>query len=262
MTLRTITRSAVTAPPPLAVGPPPAPPGHAWILVPELTDGFSGTTIDTAKWEAGNGGWLGRAPAWFDPRNLSESGGMLALTLKKSDYAADPVLANLPKEYHTWTSASLRSRVKQEYGFFDIRAKPVMATASSAFWFSDDGAEIDMFELGGSAPEHAYTVHSTVHVFPEPWNHHVPHWARHSSWDLFQRPVDAFHIYSLQWDEQSIVMRVDGAEVARFTNTDWHRPMPVIFVIETMPDWFGLPQDADALPASFLIDWIHTWKLE
>ncbi len=29
------------------------------------------------------------------------------------------------------------------------------------------------------------------------------------------------------------------------------------FDIETMPDWFGLPQDADPLPASFLIDWIQ-----
>jgi hypothetical protein len=35
------------------------------------------------------------------------------------------------------------------------------------------------------------------------------------------------------------------------------RPDGMDFDIETMPDWFGLPQDADPLPASFLIDWIQ-----
>jgi hypothetical protein len=57
-------------------------------------------------------------------------------------------------------------------------------------------------------------------------------------------------------------MRIDGNTVARFANTHWHRPMPVIFDIETMPDWFGLPQDGDRLPTSFQIDWLRTWCQE
>lgn len=257
LTVRILTPS--TATPPESVGPPK---GTKWVKVPEFSDEFNGKAIDFQKWEAGNGNWLGRAPAHFDKRNLSIVDGKLNLQLKRADYPKDPVLAKLPKEYHTWTSASIRSRTKQLYGFFEIRAKPVCATASSAFWFSDDGSEIDVFEIGGSAPAHAFTVHSTLHVFPKPWNNNVPHWARSSSWDLEQRPVDAFHIYSLQWDEKRVIVRIDGQEVATFENTHWHRPMPVIFDIETMPFWFGLPQDSDKLPASFEIDWIRTWKAE
>ena len=249
----------VVAAPPQEVGPPPGP---RWVPVPELSDEFDGPTIDLAKWEAGNGGWKGREPAFFDPRNLSIQDGRLTLELKRADYAADPALAGLPKGYHTWTSASIRSRILRKYGFYEIRAKPVAATASSAFWFSHDGAEIDVFEIGGTAPAFAHTVHSTLHVFPAEWNGKVPHWARSSTWDLDARPVDDFHIYSLQWDEQAIVMRIDGGEVARFANTDWHREMPVIFDIETMPDWFGLPADGDALPGRFQIDWIRAWRAE
>lgn len=257
LTVRILTPTTTT--PPESVGPPA---GTNWVPVPELTDEFNGSELDQTKWELGNGNWKGRPPAYFDPRNVVVADGKLALQLKRVDYASDPLLAKLPKEFHTWTSASLHSRFMPLYGFIEIRAKPVMATASSAFWFSHDGAEIDVFEIGGSAPAHAFTVHSTVHVFPEPWNNQTPHWARGSSWDLDQRPVDAFHIYSLQWDEKRIVMRIDGNEVAAFDNTHWRRPMPVIFDIETMPDWFGLPKDFDTLPASFQIDWIHAWKAE
>lgn len=257
VSIRVITPSTVA--PPESVGPPAG--GH-WVKVPEFCDEFEGDRLDLAKWQPGNGGWQGRAPAYFDPRNLSVADGRLNLWLKRADYATDPALQKLPKVYHTWTSASVRTKQMRQYGFFEIRAKPVMATASSAFWFTNEGAEIDMFEIGGSAPAHAFTVHSTVHVFPQPWNDSTPHWARGSSWDLDQRPVDAFHIYSLQWDAQRIVMRIDGNMVAEFANTHWHRPMPVIFDIETMPDWFGLPQDGDQLPTSFQIDWIRTWRQE
>lgn len=243
---------------PLEVGPP----GTGWVPVPELSDEFNATTFDTAKWVPNGGGWLGRPPAFFDRRNVIQEGGMLNLQLARGDYVNDPVLNHLPKEYHTWTSATVHSTAQEKYGFFEIRAKPVAATASSAFWFTstENGTEIDVFEIGGTSPAFDHTVHTTLHVWPAAWNNRAPHWAHNSTWDLPERPVDGFHIYSLQWDEQVIVARIDGAEVARFANTSWHYAMPVIFDIETMPDWFGLPRDTDVLPARFQIDWIRTWR--
>ncbi len=42
-------------------------------------------------------------------------------------------------------------------------------------------------------------------------------------------------------------------------NTHWHQPLALCFDSETFAGWFGLPKE-DALPATFSIDYIRTWK--
>lgn len=44
-------------------------------------------------------------------------------------------------------------------------------------------------------------------------------------------------------------------------NTHWDQPLALCFDSETFAGWFGLPKD-DALPATFSIDYIRTWKRE
>jgi hypothetical protein len=42
-------------------------------------------------------------------------------------------------------------------------------------------------------------------------------------------------------------------------NTHWHQPLFLTFDSETMPEWFGMPNDAD-LPSTFSIEYIRSWK--
>ena len=41
----------------------------------------------------------------------------------------------------------------------------------------------------------------------------------------------------------------------RVENTHWHQPLYLIFDSETMPDWFGMPDDAD-LPSTFSVEYV------
>jgi hypothetical protein len=50
----------------------------------------------------------------------------------------------------------------------------------------------------------------------------------------------------------------DGVLVRTVANTMWHQPLFLIFDSETMPDWFGMPADAD-LPSTFSIEYVRAW---
>ena len=52
---------------------------------------------------------------------------------------------------------------------------------------------------------------------------------------------------------------VDGALVRTVENTHWHQPLYLIFDSETMPDWFGMPDDKD-LPSTFHVEYVRAWK--
>ncbi len=46
---------------------------------------------------------------------------------------------------------------------------------------------------------------------------------------------------------------IDGVLVRSVENTHWHQPLYLIFDSETMPEWFGMPNDND-LPSTFSIE--------
>jgi hypothetical protein len=41
----------------------------------------------------------------------------------------------------------------------------------------------------------------------------------------------------------------------------WHYPLYLTFDSETMPEWFGMPNDKD-LPSTFSIEYVRAWKTE
>ena len=52
---------------------------------------------------------------------------------------------------------------------------------------------------------------------------------------------------------------MDGVAVRTVENTHWHQPLYLIFDSETMPNWIGMPDDAD-LPSTFNIEAVRAWK--
>ena len=43
-------------------------------------------------------------------------------------------------------------------------------------------------------------------------------------------------------------------------NTHWHQPLSLNLDSETMPEWFGLPDEA-SLPSTFSVEYIRSWRL-
>ena len=44
-------------------------------------------------------------------------------------------------------------------------------------------------------------------------------------------------------------------------HTHWHQPLFLIFDSETMPEWFGMPDDKD-LPSTFSLEYVRAWKVK
>jgi beta-glucanase (GH16 family) len=244
---------------------PAGPPAHAkWVPWPEISDEFEGEVLDPVKWKPSSTFWKGRPPAYFDPRNVAVRSGGLELTIREADYENDPDLIAVRKansKFHTWTSATVEGLADIRYGYFEIKARVANASCSSAFWFTGDaGTEIDVFEIGGNSPGYESAMQSAVHIFPKPWNQMAPQWARSTQWDAVERLADANHVYGLEWDREAMTFYLDGHPVGRIPNTNFHFPIKLLFDIETMPGWLGVPQPEDRLPAVYRIEYFRAWR--
>ena len=229
----------------------------SWVPYAPMTDEFEGAKLDLRKWWPRNPRWLGRQPAYFWPGNVTVSDGKLHLTMRKEEVAEAPK----EKGYHTYTSAAVQSKGRVKYGYFEIKAKPMKSHGSSSFWFYHNEpqvwTEIDVFEIGGGAPGFERKYNMNVHVFKTPTE--KEHWSSHGEWVAPADLADDYHVYGLEWDEEKIRWYFDGVLVRWVANRHWHQGLTLNFDSETMPKWFGLPDDAD-LPSTYSIEYVRTWK--
>ncbi len=211
--------------------------------------------MDQAKWHDHNPGWLGRQPGYFSKNNVAVRDGKLHLTARVE------TLPDLPKGYHTFTTAAVKSKALVKYGYFEIKCRPMKSKASSAFWFYQDTkeewTEIDVFEASGGADgKWKNTYNMNVHVFRSPTQ--KKHLQNSKTWKPPFEMVDDYHVYALEWDKDVIKWWVNGEVVREVKNTQWHQPLHMNFDSETFPDWFGLP-DKETLPSTFSIEYVRSW---
>lgn len=232
-----------------------------WRKFEPLWDEFSGAALDTNKWVLGISGWKGRQPAWFNPANVTVGEGQLHLLMRRESVPKD-----LEHEgYHDYTSAALHTRTRSSYGYYEVKARPMNSGGSSSFWFTGEdtranpgwGTEVDVFELCGKHPQHDRRYYMTLHVWRTPWEKR--HWQVGGYWEAPQRFAEAFHVFGFEWNREELRWYVDGALVHTVQNARWHQPLSLIFDSETMPEWFGMPNDAD-LPSTFSIDYVRAWR--
>jgi len=229
-----------------------------WTKYEPMSDEFEGGALDMQKWIRNMSWWKGRQPALFKAENVTVEKGQLLLTMRK-----EAVPEEFAKQgYHDYTSAAVHSRNRTCYGYFEVQARPMNSGGSSSFWFQQDttpgwSTEIDVFEIGGKARGHENKYHMNLHVFRTPAEKR--HWSIGADWEAPWRLADDFHVYGLEWDKELIRYYVDGVLVRRVQNTHWHQPLYLIFDSETMPKWFGMPDDQD-LPSTFHIEYVRAWK--
>ncbi|MFH1719722.1 MAG: family 16 glycosylhydrolase [Planctomycetota bacterium] len=228
-----------------------------WTKYEPMWDEFDGAELKADKWYPTNPRWLGRQPAYFYPGNVRLSEGQLHLTMRKQEVPEMPQ----DKGYHTYTSAAVQSKGKVRYGYFEIKCRPMKSHGSSSFWFYDSTpelwTEIDVFEIGGGSPGFENKYNMNVHVFKTPTEN--KHWSSHGQWAAPSNLADDYHTYGLEWDSERIKWYFDGVLVRWVENTHWHQPLTLNFDSETMPDWFGLPNDGD-LPSTYSIEYVRAWK--
>jgi beta-glucanase (GH16 family) len=231
-----------------------------WIKVANFSDEFEGVALDTNKWTVGMAWWGGRQPAWFSASNVVVRNGQLHLMMRK-----EPVPEQLKdRGYHDYTSAALHAKTRCGYGYYEVKARPMNSGGSSSFWFQnvDQSAfpkwstEIDVFELCGKSAMHDRRDYMTVHLFSTP--DEKRHWQIGAYWESPKRLAEDFHVFGFEWDPAELRWFVDGALVRTVQNTHWHQPLFLTFDSETMPEWFGMPNDKD-LPSTFSAEYVRAW---
>jgi beta-glucanase (GH16 family) len=171
--------------------------------------------------------------------------------------------------YHTYTSAAMETIARARYGYFEVCARPMRSAGSSSFWFAsmdpkdrdkavNTGQEIDVFEIGGKAIGFEHKYNMNAHATRRTANN-VERWNTGGVWLSPWKLADDFHVYGLEWDEHWLQYYVDGVLVRKVENTCWHYPLRLIFDSETMPTWFGMPEDKD-LPSTFSVKYVRAWQ--
>lgn len=232
-----------------------------WVRFEPMWDEFDQPTLDTNKWTVGMYWWQGRQPAWFNPRNVVVRKGQLQLTMRREEVPAEMK----GRGYHDYTSAALHTKARSSYGYYEVKARPMNSGGSSSFWFQQEdpkvfpgwATEVDVFELCGKSAVHDRRFYMTLHVSATPEERR--HWQVGSYWESPWPFAEEFHVFGFDWDREELRWYIDGVLVHTVQNTHWQHPLFLIFDSETMPEWFGMPDDVD-LPSTFSIEYVRAWK--
>ncbi len=214
-----------------------------------FSDDFDGIAINPEKWMTP---WshADRTQNW---RNVGWSWELMDDDNVQVANGSCKILAQ--KEGDSWKSGVIQTcpTFQQKYGFFEARLKVARGFGYlSAFWLACDNAwppEIDIVETLGHEPQKAYMT-----------THYTKDNASYQSTVIGPDLSADFHIYSVEWDEQQIVYRLDQKEVGRHQNTAGFLSIPMFMLlnIHIGNSWAGHPTDTAA--AAMEIDWVRAWR--
>ncbi len=227
-------------------------------------DNFDGTTINTNNWtiETDNTGGGNNELQYYTPRNTNVyiDNGILILQALEEEY----------KE-HSYTSGKVTTLGFADWKYGRIEAKIKLPEGKGiwpAFWMlpTDEkygtwpnSGEIDIMELIGSDPT---TVFGTIHYGP-PWNY------TNGEYSLTEGKFsDAFHIFILEWTEETMKWFVDGQLYSTKTKDDLSRPeqwdifkerFHIILNLAVGGNWPGDPDETTVFPQKMEIDYVRVF---
>ncbi len=232
------------------------------------SDEFDEQKLNEKEWnyEKGNGsnGWGNNELEYYTsrPENVFLSSGNLIIEARKEDYNGS--------EY---TSARLTTQGKKEftYGRIDIRAKlPVDHGIWPALWMlgsniSEVGwpecGETDIMEVIGKNPSQ---VVGSLHWKKTDGNEGtISETHQLSSGDF----SDAFHVFSLIWNQDSLQILVDDIPYMKASRTDMSDGVYpfdgasfFIFNVAVGGDWPGAPDKTTSFPQRMFVDYVRVFQ--
>ncbi len=221
---------------------------------------------DETKWgyDVGGNGWGNDELEFYTKKRLENArveNGNLIIEARKENW-----------EDKKYTSARLVTKGKADwkYGKIEVRAKlPKGVGTWPAIWmlgsttplkWPDDG-EIDIMEHVGFDPG---AIHASVHC--KKYNH-VIHTQKTAITDVPDFS-DAFHLYTVEWDESSISIFVDDNKYFTFTNEHsgydawpFDQPMHLLLNVAVGGFWGGQKGIDDSIfPQQMLVDYVRVYQ--
>ena len=221
---------------------------------------------DSGKWgyDVGGDGWGNHELQYYTSKKLSNArveNGYLVIEAKK-----EPIGKN------AYSSARLVTRGKYDftYGHIDVRARlPRGVGTWPAIWmlgsatplkWPDDG-EIDIMEHVGY---NQGVIHASAHT--RKYFHSIG--TQKTATASLPDCSEAFHVYSLEWDTESITMLIDNKPYFNFKNEHsgkeawpFDKPFHLLLNIAVGGDWGGQKGvDERIFPQKMEIDYVRVYQ--
>lgn len=154
----------------------------------------------------------------------------------------------------------------QKYGFFECRAKiPPTDGTYFAFWMSNypgvaqvgnggrDGAEIDVVETAYASSHTMHTVH---------WDGYGVHHKSASAGKVSTPNIHDgdYHIFGLEWDENSLKYYVDGVHKWTYSGEGVPRVEEFLILSSGMGNWVEGNISNATLPYKAQVDWVRVYE--
>lgn len=245
-----------------------------------FSEEFLGTTLNSNKWTAqqtdGNGLHGGIECLVNSPRNISVSGGLLHLTVRKETSA---LTCKSPygsfRTQYTGGGIDTWNKFEQTYGRFEFRAKFPSTSISglqSSLWlypktmtYGDwpNSGEIDVAESFSQYADRAIPyIHYISGAVPAPGETGVTNW-------YCMLAPGAFHTYTAEWSPTTITIKYDGTTCLVHTINSaspltgaapFDQPFAVVLtqVLGGSTNLFDSAQTP--LPATTEVDYVRVWE--
>tara|TARA_B110000971_G_C19963424_1_gene479042 strand:+ start:419 stop:1312 length:894 start_codon:yes stop_codon:yes gene_type:complete len=176
-----------------------------------------------------------------------------------------------------YSSARLNTANKQAFKYGKIAARIKLPCSNGiwpSFWMlganiNENGGdtpwpqsgEIDILELYGSKNDSI--VEANLH-YADKSNTHAQMGA--ASFELKAgKFADAFHVFELEWDADSVTWMVDGEEYASMAIaadelSEFHKEFFILLNIAVGGKWAGRPDAESVFPQYMFVDWLRVYK--
>lgn len=201
------------------------------------------------------------------------SGHILCSRWRENAMVKDGILYLINKKENRggqeWTSASLWTKRKFKYGYFECRYKYAGAeTTNNSFWLmtrGDDPSVGKRFEIDINEGHYPKIINTNIH-------NHSEHVIRDDGKKISIRNPkrfdldelydidfsEEFHIYALEWNEQEMIFYFDGKEIRRVKNEFCYSETP-IWLSLALVKWYGTLTDA-VDGTSMKVDYVRYYK--
>jgi beta-glucanase (GH16 family) len=241
-------------------GPPGGP--AAWHL--DFDDEFSGTSLDTTRWQycyspppvglGCSGGGNGEMN-WYVQNAISVHDGYLWIEAQHQPVqTTDGETLNYTSGLiETWNHYSFT------YGYIEARFKVPAGTGLwPAFWAMPadhaSNPELDAMEIRGQYPN---ILWMTLHYYDQLGN-------VGSDYREWQGPnfSAGYHTIGVDWEPDSLTWYVDGVALKRITHSNEipKKPMVLILNLAVGGDWNGPPDANTPFPSDFSVDYVRVWQ--
>lgn len=229
---------------------------------------MNGSAPSAAQWSrvTGGGGWGNGDLETYTASNRNsvvQNGKLLITARHETATGPDGVTRN-----YTSARLSTQGRFAMQYGRVAARIKvPAGAGLFPAFWMLGDNVdtvgwprsgEFDMMENIGSLPN------DLVAGF------HGPYMTKGSGSTTYRAAAplaDAYHVYAMNWQPNSVSWSFDGHVFATKTRADLPRgatwvfdhPFFLLLNVAVGGGWPGTPPTTTRFPASMSVDWVRVY---